>query len=199
MRFHNSIVLALIFVLSMTVYADSYGTFQTTRYYSTNQQYFVEVNEKQLATLYKNAPRPKRLWSHSISQLPRDLLVMNDGSRFVIIDSYYGNNHDPKAPVILTYDDKGNEMSRYSLADVANLSRVAMTTSQAYWFGGAWFASDARVLVVQTIVTKVDWGMCLKNASSDQGWMKCSEPIPFEQLHFDLNTGKLSERTKLVQ
>jgi hypothetical protein len=180
----------------MAVYADSYGTFQTTRYYSANQQYFVEVNEKQLETLYKNAPRPKRLWSHSLSQLPRDLLVMNDGSRFVIIDSYYGNNHDPKAPVIFTYE-KGNEMSRYSLGEVANLSRVAMTTSQAYWFGGAWFGSDARVLIVQTIVTRIDWGTCLKITSPDQDWMRCSEPKPYEQLRFDLNTGKLRERTKL--
>ena len=170
MRFRNSIAVPVIFVLSMAVYADSYGTFQTTRYYSANQQYFVEVNEKQLATLYKNAPRPKRLWSHSISQLPRDLLVMNDGSRFVIIDSYYGNNHDPKAPVILTYDEKGDEMSRYALGEVANLSRVAMTTSQAYWLGGAWFVADDRVLIVQTIVTKVDWGTCLKNHFARPGF-----------------------------
>ena len=190
-------VLVLVVALgasSFVARSDSYGTFRTTRYYSLNQQYFLEVNEKQKAALYKNGARPKRLWSRPLPLLPRDVFLANDGSRFAIVDSYYGNNHDPKAVVILTFDEKGDELSRYTLGQVANLSRVATTTSEAYWFGGAWFKDDS--FIVQTIVTKVDWGTCLSNSKGSDSWDKCFESTGYEQLRFDLRTGKLSERTK---
>jgi hypothetical protein len=179
---------------TVVVRADTYGTFQTTRYYSQNQQYFLEVTEKQKATLYKNTPRPKRVWSRSIPLLPRNVYLANDGTRFAIIDSYYGNNHDPKSPAILTFNEKGNELSRYTLGEVANLARVAMTTSEAYWFGGAWFTGNS--FVIQTVVTKVDWDTCLKNTKPPENWERCFESTGYEQLRFDLKTGKLSERTK---
>jgi hypothetical protein len=194
MRLPKLILLVTFVIPSLVAYGDTYGTFQTTRYYSQNRQYFLEVNAKQKATLYKNTPHPKRDWSRRIPLLPRNVYLTNDGTRFAIVDSYYGNNHDPKAPVVFTFDEKGNELSRYTLGEVANLSRVAMTTSEAYWFGNAWFNGNS--FVVQTIVTKVDWGKCLQNTRPPENMDKCFESTAYEQLRFDLKTGKLSERTK---
>jgi hypothetical protein len=194
MKLARLIAIPIIVTFSVAGRADQYGTFQTTRYYSQNQQYFLEVTEKQKAALYKNAARPKRLWMRSLPLLPRDVFLTNDGTHFAIVDSYYGNNHDSKAVVILTFDNRGNELSRYTLGEVANLSRVATTTSEAYWFGGAWFSGNS--FIVQTIVTKLDWGTCLSNSKGSGNWDKCLESTGYEQLRFDLKTGKLSERTK---
>ncbi len=117
------------FMLAASVRADTYSTFQTKRFYSANRRYFVEVTEKKRATLYRNGRHFQRVWTHILLELPGELLVTNDGSRVAMVDFYYGNNHEPNAPVVIIFGDGGKEIARYLLKDVADLSRTTATTS----------------------------------------------------------------------
>lgn len=111
----------ILFILAANVRADTYSTFQTKRFYSANRHYFVEVTEKKRATLYRNGRHFRWVWTRILPELPRELLVTDDGSRVALVDFYYGNNHDPNAPVVVIFGDGGKEMARYLLKDVADV------------------------------------------------------------------------------
>ena len=88
--------IALLVLLCSVVFvqgicADTYSTFQTTRYYSANRRYLVIVTEKKRATLYRKGRKLQRVWSRTLSALPQKLFVTTDGKRVVMVDRYYGN------------------------------------------------------------------------------------------------------------
>ncbi len=202
MKFRYALfTIVLSILVTGNAVADSYSTFQTTRYYSANRQYFIEVTEKKRATLYRNGHQARRLWSHILPELPRELLVANNGSGAAMVDFYYGNNHDPNAPVIVVFGVKGSELARYLLKDVADLSRTPMTTSMAYWYGDAKLITDDRSLIVQTLVSKYDRSKCGNIKSPDEAekmWEICMATVPHENLVFDMATGRLVSRESVA-
>ena len=185
----------LVFTTSAAITsADTYSTFQPTRYYSPNRQYFVVVTEKKTATLYQNGRRLRRVWRHTLPELPGTLMVANDGHRVIVIDRYYGNNHKPTLKAITTLDERGREIASYQLQEIANLERVLNTISASHWYSDARFSKDGRFLAVKTVVAK---RQCSQNVKSAEEANACMESVPYEQLRFKLATGKLIERTSI--
>jgi len=174
--------------------ADTYSTFQTMRYYSPNRHYFVEVTEKKTATLYQNGRRLRQVWRHTLPELPGTLMVANDGRRVIVIDRYYGNEHLPTLKAITTLDEMGREIVSYQLREVANLERALNTISASHWYGGAEFSQDGSFLAVKTVVAKRQCSPTVKSAEEAN---ECMESVPYEQLRFELATGKLIERTNI--
>jgi hypothetical protein len=190
------LTLALLLIVTSTR-ADTYSTFVRTEYYSANREFFVVVTEKQLATMYRVESRgPRRLWTHVLPQLPGRLLVTNDGSRVALIDRYYGNGHNPNTPAVLWFNEKGNEIARHTLADVADLSRVIETTSASHWYSKVTFTPDESALVIDTIVAKRDRATC-SHVNSAAEADECGRSKPHEQLRFETASGKLVSRIAL--
>ncbi|MBA2525631.1 MAG: hypothetical protein H0V18_07600 [Pyrinomonadaceae bacterium] len=150
----------MLLTLAVNVRADTYSTFQKKRFYSASRRYFVEVNEKKRVTLYRNNRLGQRKWTRILPELPRELLVTNDGSRVALIDFYYGNNHVPDAPVVIIFGEGGKEIARYPLKEVADLSRTTATTSMSYWYHDVKLMQSERLLVIETIVAKHDRSRC---------------------------------------
>jgi hypothetical protein len=149
MKLSTCVIIVLVsLVLAGNVLADSYTTFQTKRFYSANRNYFVEVNGNKRATLYRNGRDLRRVWTRTLAELPRVLLVTNDGTGVAMIDFYYGNNHDPNASVVVILGDTGREVARHPLKTVADLSRTTSTTSMAYWYGEARLSQNDQSLLI---------------------------------------------------
>ena len=194
-------ITVLSFSLAPNVHADTYSTFQTKRFYSANRRYFVEVTGKERATLYHNGRNSRRVWTRTLPELPRELRVTDEGSRVAMIDFYYGNNHDPNAPVIVIFGGGGKEMARYLLKDVADLSRTTATTSMSYWYQDVKLMEGGRFLVIDTIVAKYERSKCGNIKSPDEAekmWEICMATAPYEKLRFDMATGKLSSRENIA-
>jgi hypothetical protein len=188
-------------ILAVSARADTYSTFETKRFYSANRRYFVEVNEKKRATLYLNSRRVQRAWTRILPELPRELLVTNDGSRVAMVDFYYGNNHLPDAPVVMIFGEGGREIARYPLKEVANLSRTTATTSMSYWYHDVKLMQSERLLVIETIVAKHDRSKCGNVNSPEEVEKKseiCMATAPYEKLSFDMANGKLSSRVNIA-
>lgn len=190
-------ILVALFASPAKVHADQYDSFRRTRYYSANKQYFVEVTKKRRATLYLNSRRPRRLWTCNLSALPARLLVTNNGRRVIAIDRYYGNKSDPRTPVIILLNEKGSEITSYILSEVANLSKVITTTSDAQWFRYVNLSPDDSQLIIQTIIAKRDPSTCLRVNSHEEA-EECSMSVPYEKLRFDIATGKLISRENIT-
>ncbi len=180
-----------------SVCADTYSTFQTTRYYSTNRRYLVVVNEKKRATLYRNGRRLRRLWSRTLPELPNQLFVTGDGKRVAVVDRYYGNGGSPEARVVVILDEGGDQLASHRLGDVVELGRVLQTISDAHWYRAAHISPDGRTLVIDTQVLRLDPDECRRNVRPGEP-DRCWEPVPFQQLRFALATGDLIERTDLA-
>ncbi len=205
-----SFTLAASLQFAANVHADSYVPYGTKRYYSPNRKYFVRVDEKRQATLYRNAVRPRRMWTRILPQLPRRLLIKDDGSRVVSIDRYYGNLHDPKMPVVIIFDQEGKQIASYSLGEVYDLSQSKLgTTSQTFWYDQSWFTSSGKYLVVQTRADKLNINECPKgfnfppNQVRDPNeflreYLRCYKRVAYEQLRFDSTTGGLISRTMVA-
>ena len=194
------IVVALI-ILVGSAFGDSYSTFRTKRFYSPNRRYFVEVRENKRAILYRNGRHLRRLWTRALPELPRELMVANDGNAIAAIDFYYGNNCEPGAPVIMLFGRGGKQLSRYLLKDMADLSRTPATTSMCYWYGDAKLAPDGQALIVQTTVAKHDRSKCGNISSPDEAekmWEICMATTPYQNLVFDLANGSLVSRTNVA-
>ncbi|MBA4184372.1 MAG: hypothetical protein H0X49_10210, partial [Acidobacteria bacterium] len=101
------------------VRADSYSTFQTTRFYSANRRFVVVVNENKRATLYRNGRKLHRVWRETLTDLPNQLFVADDGKRVAIVDRYYGNNGSSSLPVVIFLDENGKRFSTHLLGDLA--------------------------------------------------------------------------------
>ncbi len=196
------IVLVVLMISAPITHADTYSTFQTTRYYSANHRYFIKVDPSKRATLYRKEGRvARRIWSRNLPELPGKLLVANSGKHTVSIDCYYGNGNDPNKPVVLVFDDTGSEIARYLLKDVAVLPRLTMTTSTAYWYESAKFTPDDRLIVVNTVIAKYDRAKCGNINSpeeADKMWENCMATTPYEQLLFIAVTGKLASRVRIA-
>jgi len=112
--------------------ADQYSTFRTTRFYSPNRHYFIEVRENKRATLYRNGRNVRRIWSRVLPYLPRNMFVADDGLGAAMVDFYYGNNCVADAPVVVLFGQGGKELSRYLLKDLADLTQTTATTLMCY-------------------------------------------------------------------
>jgi len=179
------------------VRADTYSTFQTTRYYSADRRYVVVVTEKKRATLYRSGRRMRRVWSRSLPDLPEKLFVSNDGERVVIVDRYYGNGGSPETPVVIILGGNGDQIASHRLGDLADLKRVMQTISATHWYSEAHLAPGGDILLIETHVTKRDRDECLRNPPSEEK-QKCWETVPYQQLRFSLSSGELIERISLV-
>lgn len=195
------VLIVISLILATNVRADTYSTFQTKRFYSANRRYFVEVTEKKRATLYRNGRRFRRVWTLILPELPGKLLVTDDGNRVAMVDFYYGNNHDPNAPVVIIFGGDGKEIARHLLKDVADLSRTTATTSMSYWYRDVKLTQGERSLVIDTIVAKYERSKCgnVKSAEEvEKMWEICMATVPSEKLSFDLATGKLLTRENVA-
>lgn len=191
------LVLLCSVVFVPSICADTYSAFQPTRYYSANRRYFVTVTERKRATLYRNGRRLRRVWSRTLSELPQQLFVTNDGKRVAIVDRYYGNGGSPETPVVVVLGEDGNQISSHRLGDVANLKRVMQTVSAAHWYRGARLDPGGEILIIETHVTKRDWDECHRSTRPDE-LDKCWETVPYQQLRFALSSGELIERLSLA-
>jgi hypothetical protein len=197
-KYIGLIVLLSSIALVPSISADTYSTFQTTRYYSANRRYLVIVTERKRASLYRNGRRLRRLWSRTLPELPGQLFVTNDGERVAIVDRYYGNGGSPEARVVIILDENGNQIASHRLGDVApNLERVIQTISAAHWYREARLSSDGQALVIQTQVRRRDWDKCHRNTRPEE-MNRCLETVPYQQLRFALATGELTERVNLA-
>ncbi len=181
-----------------TANADTYSTFQTTRYYSANRQYIVELKPNKRALVYRRGHRFQLLWSRILPHLPANLFITNDGSRVVLIDHYYGNDSSPSANAILFFDQRGNQFSSYKLAEIANLPRVVSTTSTAHWYYGAFFTRDQSGFAIETIVRKCDPPTLNARSREESKQIEdCLAPQPYEELLFSVATGRLISRAEI--
>jgi len=194
------IVTLVMFVILgwSTSLADSYATFETKRFYSANNVYFVEVTPNKLATFYRQTPRRKKLWSRALPELPAHLFITDDGARVVMVDFYYGNKGSESANVVLVFDEAGNQIAGHALNVVANLSRVTVTTSSAHWYYGAFFTPDQNTFIVETVATKCVPPEVIAHTPEDRAVVKdCMKTTRFEALEFSVATGSLISRTDI--
>lgn len=175
---------------------DQYSTFKTTRYYSSNLRYFVLVTSTRQATLYRADRRARKIWTKPLPALPGRLLVRNDGGCVVIVDRYYGNAGNPNTPVVTLLGSKGTLLAKYSLGQVADLSRVIRTPSQAEWLDGANFSSDESELIIQTVIAKREQAGCSRINSLEEA-DECAKSVPYERLSISTDSGKLISRTNI--
>src|SRR3989442_3043866 len=101
MKTKLSIAVVTLLLMTITAAADQYSSFKTTRFYSANRRYFVEVRPNKRATLYHNGRTARRMWTRMLPELPRDLFVADDELGAVMVDFYYGNNCAADAPVLV--------------------------------------------------------------------------------------------------
>lgn len=197
MRSKSYLALVLICLVTFvtSARADTYAAFETTKYYSANRSYFVEVTEQRHATLYRNGPRLRRVWSTRLPYLPGKLFVTNDGKRVAIVDRYYGSGHAPETPVVIIMNQH-RQIATHRLGDLANLKRTLMTTSAAHWSGKTHLSADEQDLEIETTVTKRDWDECHRSTPPAE-MDKCWETIPYERLRFSLSSGKLIEKVSI--
>jgi hypothetical protein len=194
----SSLTIFVLFTFLPGIRADTYGLYQTTQYFSADKRYYVEVNEKKRATLYLNGRKSKRVWTRTLAELPGDVVVSNDGSRVALIDRYYGNGGTSQAAVVLILDNKGNDLAGYSLDEVANLQRVARTTSSSHWYWGGEFTADGQSLIIQTAIKKCEGPVQVKSENDVALAAECGRLTPYEKLRFDAVTGKMVSRIPLA-
>ena len=189
----RALTISLAFVILTTAaHADTYSTFKTTRYYSANRRYFVEVTPNRRAVLYRvDSKHSRAQWIRVLDSLPGELLVTNDGRRVAIIDRYYGNGANPETPAVILLNEKGQEIARHRLRDVANLSKVITTTSTAHWYSAVAFTPDESYLTIDTVVAERDRAKCA-HVNSPEEADACWRSVPYEQLRFSVADGKLT-------
>src|SRR5260370_15855034 len=198
MRSKVLILITVILVLAPITRADTYITFKTTRFYSANGRYFVEVTPNKRGTLYANGRSWGRRWYRALPELRGCLFITNDGTRVVMVDYYYGNNGTASANVVIFFDEAGNQIAAHPLAAVANISRVLQTTSSAHWYYGALFTPDQATFIVETIVRTCDPPNTTIQSQKDlDAFDKCMRAQPYEELHFSLATGALTSRLNI--
>jgi hypothetical protein len=187
-----------LFTFLSGIRADTYSAYQTTQHFSANERYYVEVREKKRATLYLNDRKLKRVWTRTLPELPGAVVVSKDGSRVALIDRYYGNGGISQAKVVLILDSKGNDLAAYSLDEVANLQKVAATTSSAHWYWDGGFTADGQSLIIQTAAKKCEGPVQIKSENDVASAAECDQSTPYEKLRFDAVTGKMVSRIPLA-
>ena len=180
--------------LTLSARADTYSTFKTMRYYSDNKLYYLRITANKRAALYRGR---HRIWSRILPQLPGKVILTNDGSRIVVIDYYYGNGRNPKATVLRFLNERGADMTTYTLGELADLSKVLNTTSTSHWYTAVELTPDEKYIYVETSIAKYNPTTFKPPLNSNEAidWM---ESLPYERLEFSILTGKLTKRTSLV-
>lgn len=189
------IILVLIWSAIVSNAADTYSTFQTTRYYSENGRFFVEVEPDKTATLYRQEKEPSKIWKWKVPELPAQLFVSNDASRIISVDFYYGNLSETKSEVVIIFDEKGQKLAGFRLEEVANMRQALKTTSSTHWLWGAMFDKNQQNLIVETQIRTCDLPSSIKTEEELKAVMKCQESQPFEELVFSLEKGTLISKT----
>jgi hypothetical protein len=118
-----------------------------------------------------------------------------------MIDFYYGNQSVPDAPVVIIFGSGGEEIARYPLNEVADLSRTTATISMSYWYQDVKLVQSERFLVIETIVAKYDRSRCANTNSAGDAeniFEICMATAPYEKLSFDITSGKLSSRVNIA-
>lgn len=192
-KYFYLLIFANFFLLGSLVKADTYSTFETTKYYSANRRFFVKVTPNKKAVLYKNG---KKVWTKFFSELPRFLLITNDGRRLVMIENYYGNNNEAKKEVVIFFDENGNRLSGFALEDLANFHQVLQTTSGFDWLGKYELNQEGQLLIKTVILS------CplLEKVSNDKDMKKvdeCIKPKLKEKIVFSVADGTLISRTEI--
>ena len=141
--------------------------------------------------------RARRVWARTLRELPLEVIVSND-RRVAFVDFYYGNSGNPTARVVMLLNDNGNEITSYSLEEVANLTKVLETTSTAHWCKDTHLSEDGRFVLIDTMIAKRDPKTCMHVNSAEEA-DECSKSVPYEQLKIDMTTGRLVERLKLTE
>lgn len=199
-RMMKSLVIAVCVALVTfrVACADTHSTFKTTEYYSAGRTYYLKIDTKQRATLYRNARRPKRVWTRTLPALPQRVLVSRDGRRVILLDFYYGNMSDPEAAVVKVLDEKGRTFSQHVLEKVTDLERASMTTSGTSWLEKGWLSDDENYFYLKTNVTKCPLTRRASLRSLEE-MRDCGILIPYEQLQFSVNDGTLISRKKISE
>ena len=175
--------------------ADTYIEFRTTRFYSANAGYYVEVRPDRRATLYRAKPRRERVWSQVLAKLPGVVYITNDGARVVMVEHYYGNGGEPAAKVVNFFDETGKQIADHALQEVAALKLVPQTISAAHWYRGGLFTPDQATFIVETAVRTCDPPKPNPQTEAEiaELW-KCESPTPYEELRFSVANGALVSR-----
>lgn len=191
----------LIFVAGLfasTSLADTYGIFKTTRYYSAQQKYFVEIKEDKTIRLFL-AKSPKRpIWGKVINEFPAKVFVRDTGDRVILFERYYGNNHKLDCEAVIIFDEKGEQLKHYPISKFSDLRHSAGTTSQSAWYDFVCFSPGERSFVLQTIRLKTDNIQTCENNLPQTERTKCWEFIPEQQFHIDLTTGEIINTYRLL-
>lgn len=198
----RSPVIACLLVVSFAavgqVRADSYISFETTHYYSSNRRYVVRVTPSRRASLYRCDRRARPLWSLRLPALPGHVLVSGDGRRVALINMAYGNHRDPSAQVVTVLGKRGERLAAYQLDQVANLERVLMTTSSAHWYFGATFAPDLSELTIETMVRRCDPPKLQVHSVQElRAFDACMQATPYERIVLSAETGEILSRTSI--
>ena len=181
---------ALILFTSIIAHADTYATFTTKRFFSPDNRYVVEVLPDKRATLYVKQRRLQKVWSRTLPELPGRLFISNDGTRVVVVDSYYGNGGSASANVIVFLDEAGNQVASHALGQIANLKGVLHTTSAAHWYYGAFFTPDEKQFVVETLINRC-------HPKTPDAAENCWKSDPFEEIRFSTVSGALISRADI--
>lgn len=180
------------------VRADTYATFQTTRFYSSTRRFFVRVTPDKNATLYRLGGRARQVWRRKLATLPAHVLVSNDGHRVALIDIQYGNGGDPDARVVTILGGRGSEIAGYALHEVTDLKRVLHTTSSAHWYYGASFSADSKELTIETAVRRCSPpAHSVRSSQEARAAMECFQTVPYERIVFSAATGVLIARANV--
>lgn len=193
------VFILITFLVSLSIIptrADSYATFGKKRFYSSDGGYFVEITENKLARMYKTRLSKRLIWTQTIEELPSQVFVSESGYRVILFGKAYGNNHKKEAHAITFLDEKGQRLKSYRIEAFSDLTNLPATTSSTYWYelvsmGGAGF-------VIQTVKLKMtNLNACIENTPIDKRW-KCTETEPAEQFQFDIRTGEIIKRYRIV-
>jgi len=195
MKTRTLLVVLLCLAACAIVRADTYIEFRTSRFYSANGSYFVEVRPDRRATLYRVRPRTERVWSQVLAKLPGALYITNDGTRVVMVEHYYGNGGEPSAKVVIFFDQAGKQIADHALQDVAALKLVPHTISAAHWYRGGLFTPDQTTFIVETAVRTCDPPKLNPQTEAEitELW-KCESPTPYEELRFSMSNGAVVSR-----
>jgi hypothetical protein len=157
----------------------------------------LEVDHKARASLFKrNVGKSQQIWKTTLSALPASAVVTDDGKRVILFDYYYGNKGYAKGAAITFLDEQGRFLAMHKLADVADLTKVLVTTSTAVWLDHFKLSADRQSLEVYTLARKREGKDCLHVNSAKEA-DDCSDSKPYELLKFSVNDGGLVSRVPI--
>jgi hypothetical protein len=188
----------VVLTLSRAASADTYSTFKTTKYYSAGRAYYLRIDTKMRATLYRAARRPKLVWARTLPAPPQRVLVSKDGRRVILLDFYYGNMNAPDAAVVKVLDERGRTISQHVLEEVTDLERALTTTSGTSWLEEGWLSEDEKYFYLKTDVAKCPLTRlaALRSAAEIND---CLMLTPYEQLKFSVYDGALISRQRVAR